>query len=144
MAQGKIGKSVWGRRSCRHAGGMRRYDVVTVSLLLIGGVIVPVAGWVAGAAMLIASRRWTLRDKLTGLLLWPGGLAPAVALMVFAPTRECVYVDDSSGQRHGGQCTGASIPAWIGVPLLLLAILGPLVTAVHLVRRARRAAKAAG
>lgn len=119
---------------------MRRYDAVTVFLLLAGGVIVPVAGWVAGAVMLLASRRWTLRDKLAGLLVWPGGLAIAVGLIVFAPTRQCVYVDDSAGHRHGGQCTGTAISAWLGVPLLVLAIAGPLVTAVHLARRARRAA----
>jgi hypothetical protein len=124
-------------------GVMRRYDVVTVFLLLAGGVIFPVAGWVVGAVMLLASRRWTLRDKLAGLLVWPGGLAVAVGLMVFAPTQECVYVDDSSGQRHGGRCTGTAIPGWIGIPLLVLAIAGPLVTAVYLSRRARRAVRAA-
>ena len=118
---------------------MRRYDAVTVFLLLAGGVIVPVVGWVAGAVMLLASRRWTLRDKLAGLLVWPGGLAVAVGLIVFAPTRECVYVDDSAGRRHSGQCTGTAIPGWLGVPLLILAIAGPLVTAFYLARRARRA-----
>jgi hypothetical protein len=120
--------------------GMRRYDAVAVFLLLAGGVIVPVAGWVAGAIMLVLSRRWTLRDKLIGLLVWPGGLAAAVALIVLAPTRQCVYVDDSAGHRHGGQCTGTTIPGWIGIPLLVLAVAGPLVTAVYLARRARRAA----
>ncbi|HEY0543550.1 MAG TPA: hypothetical protein VGD53_34670 [Actinoallomurus sp.] len=122
---------------------MRRYDAVTVFLLLAGGVIVPVAGWVAGAVMLLASRRWTLRDKLAGLLVWPGGLAVAVGLIVLAPTQECVYVDDSSGHRHGGQCTGTAVPGWIGIPLLVLAIAGPLVTAVYLSRRARRAVRSA-
>ncbi|GLY89300.1 hypothetical protein Airi02_072290 [Actinoallomurus iriomotensis] len=118
-------------------GRMRRYDALTVFLLLVGGVIVPVAGWVAGAVMLLVSRRWTLRDKLVGLLIWPGGLAVAVGLIAFSPTRTCVYVDDSSG--HHGQCTGTTIPGWVGIPLLVLAIAGPLVTAVHLLRRARRA-----
>jgi hypothetical protein len=121
---------------------MRRYDAVTVFLLLAGGVIIPVAGWVVGAVMLLGSRRWTLRDKLAGLLVWPGGLAVAAGLMVFAPTQECVYVDDSSGHRHG-QCTGTAIPGWFGIPLLVLAIVGPLVTAVYLSARARRAARAA-
>jgi hypothetical protein len=124
-------------------GDMRRYDAVTVFLLLVGGVIVPVAGWVAGAVMLLASRRWTRRDKLVGLLVWPGGLAIAAGLIVLSPTRTCVYVDDSSGHRHGGQCTGTTIPGWIGVPLLVLAVIGPILTAVYLARRARRAARTA-
>ncbi|MCW2945866.1 MAG: hypothetical protein JWR24_2583 [Actinoallomurus sp.] len=118
---------------------MRRYDAVTVFLLLAGGVILPVVGWLVGAVMLLASRRWTLRDKLAGLLVWPGGLAAAAALIILAPTRDCVYVDDSSGHRHGGHCTGTAIPGWLGVPLLALAIIGPLVTALYLGRRARRA-----
>jgi hypothetical protein len=119
---------------------MRRYDAVTVFLLLAGGVIVPVAGWLAGAVMLLVSRRWTLRDKLVGLLVWPGGLAIAVALIVFSPTRTCVYVDDSAGHRSGaGDCTGTTIPGWVGIPLLVLAVVGPLVTAAYLLRRARRA-----
>jgi hypothetical protein len=122
-------------------GGMRRYDAVTVFLLLAGGVILPVVGWVAGAVMLLASRRWTFRDKLIGLLVWPGGLALAVGLIVLAPTRQCVYVDDSAGHRHGGECTGATIPGWLGIPLLILAIIGPLLTALYLARRARRGAQ---
>lgn len=122
-------------------GRMRRYDAVTVFLLLAGGVILPVVGWVAGAVMLLLSRRWTLRDKLLGLLVWPGGLMTAVALIVFSPTRTCVYVDDSAGHHSGGgECTGTTIPGWVGIPLLVLAVAGPLVTAVHLGRRARRAA----
>jgi hypothetical protein len=118
---------------------MRRYDAVTVFLLLAGGVILPVVGWLLGAVMLLGSRRWSLRDKLVGLLVWPGGLAIAAALIVFAPTRDCVYVDDSAGHRHGGQCTGTAIPGWVGVPLLVLAIAGPILTALYLSSRARRA-----
>jgi hypothetical protein len=123
--------------------GMRRYDALTVFLLLVGGVILPVAGWVVGAVMLLGSRRWTPRDKVIGLLVWPGGLALAVGLIVFSPTRQCVYVDDSAGHRHGGECTGSTIPGWIGIPLLVLAIIGPVVTATYLARRARRAVRAA-
>src|SRR3954465_8351620 len=99
---------------------MRRYEAVTVFLLFAGGVALPVVGWLAGAIMLITSSRWTMRDKLVGLLVWPGGLAAAVALIAFAPTRECVYVSDTTGTRHGGQCTGATLPTWLGVPLLAL------------------------
>jgi hypothetical protein len=117
---------------------MRRYDAITVFLLLVGGVILPVVGWLLGAVMLLASRTWTLRDKLIGLLVWPGGLAVLVGIVVFAPTRECVYVDDTPGHHQSGSCTGTSIPSWVGVPLIVLALLGPIVTAFYLRFRARR------
>jgi hypothetical protein len=120
---------------------MRRYDALTVFLLLVGGVIVPVAGWVVGAIMLLVSRRWTIRDKLVGLLVWPGGLAVVVGLVAFAPTRTCVYFDGQS-DRVGG-CTGTTIPSWVGIPGLVLATAGPFVTALYLLRRARRAGTAA-
>jgi hypothetical protein len=117
---------------------MRRYEAITVFLLLVGGVLLPVVGWLIGATMLLASSRWSIRDKLAGLLVWPGGLAPATALVAFAPTRECVYVDDAGGHRHGGHCTGTALSGWLGVPLLVVAVVGPLLTAAYLVWRARR------
>lgn len=117
---------------------MRRYDRLTVFLLLVGGVILPVVGWLLGAVMLIGSRTWSLRDKLVGLAVWPGGLAVVAGLVVFAPTRECVYVDSTPGHHQSGSCTGTAIPAWVGVPVLALAILGPIVTALYLTVRARR------
>ncbi|MCO5969371.1 hypothetical protein [Actinoallomurus soli] len=120
---------------------MRRYEAITVFLLLVGGVLLPVVGWLIGAVMLLGSSRWSIRDKLAGLLVWPGGLAVAVALVAFAPTRECVYVDDTAGHRHGGgQCTGTALPGWLGAPLLVIAIAGPLLTAAYLTWRARRVA----
>ncbi len=117
---------------------MRRYEATTIFLLLIGGVILPVVGWLLGAVMLVMSGRWSMRDKLIGLLVWPGGLALTVGLIIFAPTQSCVYVEDSGGNRHGGECTGGTIPAWLGVPLLILTIAGPILTAVYLTARARR------
>ena len=117
---------------------MRRYHSITVFLLLAGGVILPVVGWVIGAVMLLGSARWTLRDKLVGLLLWPGGLAAPAALILFAPTRDCVSVDDPIGRHHDRHCTGTALPGWLGVPLLTAGIAGPLITAVYLTWRARR------
>ena len=39
-----------------------------ITLLLAGGVVIPVAGWFVGALFLWVSRAWTLRDKLIGTL----------------------------------------------------------------------------
>lgn len=117
-------------------GLMRRYDAAAVLLLLAGGVILPVVGWIIGVVLLIGSRRWSLRDKLIGILVWPGGLALAVGFVAFAPAQECVSVKGApSGSRT---CTGTALPGWVGVPVLVLAIVGPLVTALYLSFRARR------
>jgi hypothetical protein len=53
------------------------YSVLTVVLLTIGGVVVPVLGWIVGLIMLWAARGWTLVHKAIGTLLalaGPGGL----------------------------------------------------------------------
>ena len=42
-------------------------------LMLTLGSLVPIVGWLVGAALLCSSRRWSRGDKLLGLLVIPGG-----------------------------------------------------------------------
>jgi hypothetical protein len=52
----------------------RWVEYLAVLLLVIGGLAyLPV--WAGGAVLLWASPRWQLRERLTGTLIWPGGLA---------------------------------------------------------------------
>ncbi|MGI8577682.1 MAG: hypothetical protein ACR2KG_07135 [Nocardioidaceae bacterium] len=60
-------------------------DVAAVVLLLVGGVVVPVVGWLVGAVMLWSSTAWCVKDKLIATLLVPGGLSTVVLLGVFGP-----------------------------------------------------------
>ena len=55
---------------------------LAIPLLLIGGVVIPVLGWFVGVVLLWTSRIWTVRDKLIGTLVVPGGLATAVFLVL--------------------------------------------------------------
>ena len=72
-----------------------------VILLLIGGIVIPVVGWIVGALLLWVSQAWTLRDKLIGTLLVPGGLLPA-AWFVFAPASvETCGSAKACGDVHG-------------------------------------------
>jgi hypothetical protein len=48
-------------------------EVATLVLLPIGGIVVPVLGWFVGVALLWTSERWSVRDKLLGTLVVPGG-----------------------------------------------------------------------
>ena len=55
-------------------------ETATLVLLLIGGLILPIIGWIVGAVLLWISNVWTTRDKLIGTLIVPGGLALPFAL----------------------------------------------------------------
>jgi hypothetical protein len=59
-------------------------DVATVILLLIGGLVLPVIGWLIGAVMLWTSTTWRIKDKVIATLLVPGGLALIPLLGAFA------------------------------------------------------------
>jgi hypothetical protein len=52
-------------------------------MLSIGGVIVPVLGWVVGVVLLWGSDLWSRREKLLGTLVVPSGLL----LPIFAAQR---------------------------------------------------------
>ena len=130
-------------------------EIVAVIALLIGGLIVPVIGWVIGLVLLWVSNSWSLRDKLLGTLIWPGGLLAPV--IVFAGIGAAAVVPVSSActsgvavatragspvQVHPPTCTGSVIPPWLAITiaavLVLVSIAGPIVVAIRLLHRARR------
>lgn len=55
------------------------YDVSTVLVLLLGGFVVPVLGWVGGVVMLWNGPRWTTRDRWLGTFVWPMTIVVAAA-----------------------------------------------------------------
>lgn len=87
----------------------------TITLLLIGGFFAGI-GWIVGVVLLWRSRVWTLRDKLIGTLLWPGGLVTALTFAV-------IY---TSGDGNA-----------LGVVVAIAALVVPLATAIYLARRAK-------
>ena len=112
-------------------------------MLLAGGVVLPFVGWFVAVAMLWASPRWRLQDKLLGTLVWPGGYA-AVLLVVGGSGVLAVSHGSSSCSGHGlTNCTATPPPTnlvAVAVLLIVLAIVlaGPILMAVRLVRQARR------
>ena len=127
---------------------------LAIPLLLIGGFIL-VVGWFVGVVLLWTSRIWTVRDKLIGTLVVPGGLATGVFLMTFAAAstggESCVSSTTKTVGPHGAkvvdtasQCTssGGGINYLVLVLLILLVVL-PILTAIYLGRRATRAEVAA-
>jgi hypothetical protein len=49
-------------------------DVTALVLLLIGGIVLPVLGWIIGVILLWRSATWSSREKLLGTFVVPGGL----------------------------------------------------------------------
>lgn len=60
------------------------YSVLTVALIIVGGYIVPVVGWLVGVAMLWASDRWSIRDKWLGTLAGPAATAATLLVVMVA------------------------------------------------------------
>ncbi|MEP7024737.1 MAG: hypothetical protein ABJB47_13260 [Actinomycetota bacterium] len=138
------------------AGGL---EITTVVFLLIGGVVIPVLGWIVGVVLLWISPRWRTRDKLIGTLVWPGGLLAPIMLFIVGGAAVLTTAASSfcpaSGEVTGTTTTGVHLvrqmssscavpdgpPAWlvisIGAVLLAASIAGPVYTAVRLLRRAQ-------
>ncbi len=128
-----------GRRSWR--------EWAAVILLPLGGFAFGV-GWLVGLVLLWSSRLWSTREKLIGTLIVPGGIATALLVAVLTGTkRRCstlTTVNSSTGTLLGHvtvHCTpsvgpSAATTAW-RIALVVLCILGPILTAIYLARRAR-------
>jgi hypothetical protein len=113
------------------------WDVVALIMLLVGGVILPVIGWIIGVVLLWVSETWTTREKLVGTLIVPGGLALPVFILTFAGYSE------SCGGPVGGPttCTGGPSDAAQILVVILVTVLfiAPLATTAFLARRRSRA-----
>lgn len=125
-------------------GRVRPLDVAAVVLLLIGGLVLPVVGWIVGVVLLWASDTWNWREKLLGTLVIPGGLAAPFAL-TFIGGQSCVSTEVSdpvSGliERSEEVCQGFAFVPWIGVPVMLALLVAPALVAAFLLRRARQRA----
>lgn len=111
---------------------MATFELVAVVLLLIGGIVLPVLGWVIGVVLLWASAQWTMRDKLIGTLVVPGGLAVAAWTLFFASGTSVCTSD--------GTCQTSGMSPAFGATLALIGTIGPIASAIYLRRQARKAA----
>ncbi|KJE75293.1 hypothetical protein [Ferrimicrobium acidiphilum] len=67
-------------------------------ILLIGGVIVPVVGWLVGVYLLFRSNVWTTKQKVIAALVLPFGLLPAF-LVFLTPVK--VVASNSTAAAAG-------------------------------------------
>lgn len=94
------------------AGGSRvgALEICAVLFLLIGGLVIPLIGWVIGVVLLWISPRWRTSDKLLGTLVWPGGLlAPVAVILAGGVAGTTVYSECSSGGNAPSPVTQAEL-----------------------------------
>ena len=115
-------------------------EVLTLSLLPIGGFLF-VVGWVVGAILLVTSNVWTSREKVIGLLVFPGGLLPAASLLLFSGGEVCRQVLEDGGMISES-CSGGLMPVWLAWVLLAVLVIGPVWTVYYLASRMTRRAAA--
>ena len=120
-------------------------EVAALVMLLVGGVVVPIVGWLVGVVLLWASAVWTTRDKILGTLVVPGGLGLALFLaFVPAYTESCSEeLDPETGVPIPGTrvCEGGAPAAVeiLGPILFVLLLVAPLAMVAYLAVRMRRA-----
>jgi hypothetical protein len=119
-------------------------EIVAIIALLVGGLVIPVLGWLVGVVLLWLSPRWKTGDKLLATLVWPGGLlAPVVVFAVLGATALFAVGSVCSTDGATTQCTPPPIPPWLAITLsivvMIAAVAGPILVAIRLIRRARRA-----
>jgi hypothetical protein len=126
----RVGEPVEIAEDARQRLGVRRQktgalEVVALVLLAIGGLVVPVAGWLLGVALLWASGVWTVREKLLGTLVMPGGLSFPLLWLIF-------------GDRLNRVLDFVDVPDVLVPWIFMAVIVAPLVTVTYLARQMRR------
>jgi len=117
-----------------------RREIVGLVFLAVGGLVIPVLGWVVGLVLLWTSRVWTRGDKLLGTLLIPGGLGSLPWLWLPATTKNtaneiCAARLDATVATQAcsdGSAAGADV---VALTLLAAAVAGSVVTLIVLARR---------
>jgi hypothetical protein len=107
----------------------------------------PVLGWLVGAVLLVVSPLWTGRQKLLGLLVWPGGLVmtvlPLSVISVRGGAASCIESVGPSGVPVGCSDAASGGLNWLAVVAMVLVVVLPVLVAAYLWRAAGKAEAAA-
>jgi len=99
-------------RAAEQDGDAAWYPVVTVLLLTVGGVIVPVLGWIVGLIMLWAARGWRTLHKVAGTVIALLGPGMLLAGLVATGTTQVTQVNPAGG----GDSPNPLIPPMVEAP----------------------------
>jgi uncharacterized membrane protein len=115
-------------------------DVAALVFLLVGGLIIPIFGWVIGVVLLWVSNAWNVRDKIIGTLFVPGGLLVPLGIGIIAVGNggtSCSPVTGANGVTIGCPDASQGTPV-LGIVALALLVLLPIVTTAYLAHQMRR------
>lgn len=120
-------------------------EVGALIMLLVGGLVLPVFGWVIGVVLLWVSNVWNTRDKIIGTIFVPGGLGLPLVVGIYAASSSlnhgCVQSGRVGAEPAIDTCTsqGTSMIEVLGVAALVALVVVPIVTTAYLAVRMRRA-----
>ena len=123
-------------------------EVAALVFLLIGGLIIPMFGWIIGAVLLWVSNAWNVRDKIIGTVFVPGGLVLPIGLALFSSSvagGTCGPVISGSGRAiTAAPCSyGGTSTNYFGIVALIALVVIPIVTTAYLAHRLRQQPSAA-
>lgn len=126
-------------------------EVAALVLLLVGGLIVPLVGWLIGVVLLWVSSAWNVRDKIIGTIFVPGGLGFVLVLYVMSSSLvgssgpESCQIDPATGGEFN--CTGSASSTGfmdvLTIVVLVALLVIPFITTAYLAHRLRRQPAAA-
>ena len=103
-----IAEEAWRRFDIEPRAIPSARDIWTLVTLALGGIVLPVVGWLAGVALLWTSRAWSRREQIVGTCLAPGGLGLPFYLIIWGPSERCGVIN---GVEQG--CTGGASTAYL-------------------------------
>jgi uncharacterized membrane protein len=128
-------------------------EIGALIMLLVGGLVLPIVGWLVGVVLLWTSTIWNTRDKIIGTIFVPGGLGTVLLLGVFTATSSGACVGSGATVDNRGHVTqpafetcsgqGTSTTEVLIIIGLIALVIAPIVSAVYLGIRMRRASSAA-
>jgi uncharacterized membrane protein len=126
-------------RTVARRGAREAFAVV----LLVTG-FPPIIGWLVGVGLLLSSTLWTARQKLLGILVWPGGLLVvgfSVSLVSVGRGRSCPVPVGGPAGGPSNACTGSGTSPWAILAAIVI-VVAPILVGMYLYRAAgRRAAR---
>ncbi len=114
-------------------------DLLIIVALLLGGVIVPVVGWLFALGLLLKSESWDLKAKLIGALIPPLGYFP-LSVILLVPSFTNICVNSPNLNRQQTLRCATAVFSYSGTEIVVIAVLTilPALNALYLYRSAKK------